>query len=443
MPKTRAATTAPTASMVAPSAPRTGTAVRPRPGSNAIWVPMAVVTTPARDSIPASRDGRAAPSSSAIPRAPPARRATRQAAGASAARGSSATPARPASSTGGSALRPGCGSAARAGPIGISGDTATARATATIAPPVVTMASRARAAAVRWARVMPTARRMGNSAASSATCRASSWPRTASAMTAASTANSASAIACGWMADCVVATLSARVTVAYAASGMASRRRSASASRTSAATLAPGRSRRPSSGRLVMLAASRVRANGGLSSTRGCFVVVMAGTTLSSKVATPVTRKVSGTASFMVAAPEASLGMPISRSVSPGRRCCRAAMSLSMTASPGAPAANSVPCVTFTVSPVTPSESSGLAKTCTWVSGWAPGTGSAALYSVARDAPATCGRRASAAKNRSRIASAAGPPAVNNPLLAGGPPGSGSVTMTVTSAALAHCSSRG
>lgn len=114
-----------------------------------------------------------------------------------------------------------------------------------------------------------------------------------------------------------------------------------------------------------------------------------------------------------------------------------------MTASPAAPGANRRPWAIFTWSPVTPSVSSGLANTCTWVSSRPAASGSAMLYWVARDVDATSGSRARAAKNRDRRASAAGPPAVNSPPLAGGAPGSGSVTMTVTSAAFAQRSSRG
>src|SRR5580693_5049120 len=58
-PKTAAATTAATAIAVLASALRTGTAVRPCPGSNAIRVPTPPVTVPVRVSAPASQDGRA------------------------------------------------------------------------------------------------------------------------------------------------------------------------------------------------------------------------------------------------------------------------------------------------------------------------------------------------------------------------------------------------
>ena len=59
VPKTAAPTSAAMAMVVPVSALRTGTAVRPRPGSNAIRMPMPVVTGPADVSAVASKDGRA------------------------------------------------------------------------------------------------------------------------------------------------------------------------------------------------------------------------------------------------------------------------------------------------------------------------------------------------------------------------------------------------
>ena len=50
---------------------------------------------------------------------------------------------------------PGCGSARRAGPIGISGEAATATATAMTAPVTVTAASRTSDRTASWPRVMP------------------------------------------------------------------------------------------------------------------------------------------------------------------------------------------------------------------------------------------------------------------------------------------------
>ena len=58
VPKTTAATTAATATITPATALRTGTAVRPRPGSNAIRTPTLPGTDPASPATRASRDGR-------------------------------------------------------------------------------------------------------------------------------------------------------------------------------------------------------------------------------------------------------------------------------------------------------------------------------------------------------------------------------------------------
>ena len=212
--------------------------------------------------------------------------------------------------------------------------------------------------------------------------------------------------------------------------------------------LAPGRSRTAASGRFVIATARSVAANGGDSSTRGCAVVAVAGTTWSSNSPIPVTRNASGTASFRFAVPEESFLMPISRSVPPGRSPRRLASAWSMTAAPAAEGPNIRPAVIFTRSPVTPSDPSGLANTCTPVSGAEPpAPGSAMLYSVPRVTDATPGSRPSAAKYWRRTASAARPPAMkywSAGCRAGGlVADSLLVTMTVTCAAFAHASSRG
>ena len=216
-PKTAAATSAASAITLPARALRTGTAVLPFPGSNAIRTPMPLVTGPADVSAAASSDGRLRPETGSAtpsgPGAPSARRTVRQAAGTSTASGSSAMTAKPAASTATFTSMPGAGSASRAEPIGIRGEAAIATATATAAPATVTTASRAMARASRLPLVIPTARRIGNSAASSASCLASSWPRIASEISPASPANTASATACGLMARWVAATSSARLMV--------------------------------------------------------------------------------------------------------------------------------------------------------------------------------------------------------------------------------------
>ena len=175
-PKTAAAASAATAMTLPASALRTGTAVLPWPGSNAIATPAPPVTDPAWVSAAASRDGRAcrAAAGSATPRGPCACRAARQAGGTSTARGSSAMAATPAPRIARFTSTPGSGSASRAGPIGMSGDAAIAMATAMIAPVTVTTASRVSERPISASRRTPSARRMGNSAASSASCRLSS-----------------------------------------------------------------------------------------------------------------------------------------------------------------------------------------------------------------------------------------------------------------------------
>ena len=79
---------------------RTGTAVRPRPGSSAIRTPMPLVTGPADVSVPASKDGRVGPAAGRRRRAAPSRWLTaRKAGGASSTSGSAAMTAKPMAST--------------------------------------------------------------------------------------------------------------------------------------------------------------------------------------------------------------------------------------------------------------------------------------------------------------------------------------------------------
>ena len=222
---------------------RTGTAVRPRPGSNAIATPTPPVTEPARVSAPPIRDRCPVWGGSATPSGPPAALAARQAAPASSASGSSAITAKPGARMARFTSTPGSGSASRAGPIGISGDAAMATATAMTPPARVTMASLASDSATRLARVAPIARSTGNSAESRASCRLSSWPMTASAMRPASAANAARAIASGRMACWVAATWAAWLMVRIWPLVSGYRFASAVAARERLSTVAPGRSR--------------------------------------------------------------------------------------------------------------------------------------------------------------------------------------------------------
>ena len=119
-----AAATAATPTIAASIVVRTGTAERPRPGSSAIRTPA----TPGAD-----RPARASASTAGEDRGCPASARAREArhAGPSAASSTSAAvaaPPRPTTSQ--STARPGSGSAARAAPIGASGERATAMAMA-------------------------------------------------------------------------------------------------------------------------------------------------------------------------------------------------------------------------------------------------------------------------------------------------------------------------
>ncbi len=109
-------------------------------------------------------DGSVAPSSGAV-------RAPRHAGTAPRSRNASAITAIPMAMVGPSTEKPGDGSAARAGPIGNTGEAAMAIAPATAAPATLTNATRAIASPNRWRRVIPMAPRTGESVASTKTCR--------------------------------------------------------------------------------------------------------------------------------------------------------------------------------------------------------------------------------------------------------------------------------
>ncbi len=143
VPKTAAATSAAMAMVVPASALRTGTAVRPRPGSNAIRMPSPVVTGPAAVSAVISGDGRVRPAvGSATTGGPAARRSGPPGRQGKQDEGEQCDERQPGGEHGDVRRRtPGSGSASRAGPIGISGEAATATATARTAPVPVTMAS--------------------------------------------------------------------------------------------------------------------------------------------------------------------------------------------------------------------------------------------------------------------------------------------------------------
>ena len=210
-PKTRAASPDATATVVPTRALRTGTAVRPWPGSKAIRTPIPPVTDPAPPSSEPTRETRLTLVGSARPSGPRARPAAPQAAGTSTASGTRAKMANPAARTARLTSTPGAGSARRAAPIGMSGEAAMAMPTATSPPAPVITAVRTRDSVTRAPRVMPRARKTGNSAASRVSWRLSNCTMTASAMSPARPANSASATASGRMARWVAATPSDRL----------------------------------------------------------------------------------------------------------------------------------------------------------------------------------------------------------------------------------------
>ena len=203
-PNVPAPATAATA-MARPSmALRTGTLARPVPGSSANRTPVTAASgAPANDSRSTSRGRRRNGSStSAAGRAP----ACRHAVTATRAASSTTIAAAPAASTPAFTLTPGCGSASRAGPIGVSGDTAMAIATAPRAPATAATAASAMLAANSWPRVMPSAARVPLSWAAVGSVLAATWPTMSSAVSASASANSARATACGRIARSMVAT---------------------------------------------------------------------------------------------------------------------------------------------------------------------------------------------------------------------------------------------
>jgi hypothetical protein len=190
---------------------RTGTLGRPPPpvpGSSANRTPVAAVTgAPARARRSANRalrEDSAAAASAAAGRAP----ACRHAVTATRASSSATIAAAPAASTPVFTLTPGCGSASRAAPIGVSGDAAIAIATAPMAPARAATATSRALAANSWRRVMPSAARVPLSAAVASTIRTAVWPTMSSAVSARASANSARVtasgrIACSMAAACV------------------------------------------------------------------------------------------------------------------------------------------------------------------------------------------------------------------------------------------------
>ena len=253
---------------------------------------------------------------------------------------------------------PGCGSASRAGPIGISGDAAMATATAMTPPARVTTARRARDSATRLPRVAPIARSTGNSAESRASCRLSSWPMTASAIRPASAANAASAIACGRMACWVAVTWSAWLIGQDLAVGVLVPLRQRGRGPREAGD---GRARPQPHVRRVAVAHRRDRAGHGERADQRRRLAVAAAAAAADRHDLRVDDDDRGDAeghrdalgevgqSFI-----GLFGTPSSRNVPPGPTCSRAASWGSIIAWPGASGSNGRPARTFTLSAETP-----------------------------------------------------------------------------------------
>ena len=199
-PNVPAAATAATATARPSMALRTGTLARPLPASSANRTPVTAASgAPTRDS-PSASSGRRT-DGSAAGRAP----ACRHAGTATRAASSTTMAAAPAARMPAFTLTPGCGSASRAGPIGVSGEAATAIATAPRAPATAAAAVSATLAVNSWRRVMPSAARVPLSCAAVCSVLAATWPTMSSAVSARASANSARAIACGRISRSTVA----------------------------------------------------------------------------------------------------------------------------------------------------------------------------------------------------------------------------------------------
>ena len=117
-------TTDATSALIASDAPRiaerTGTAVRPRPGSRAMRTPAEAAGEPTVRVATLPRV--AVRSASTVPPVAAANRPARSAGRTARSMTTAATQTAPIRSTGTAAAKPGCGSASRASPIGVRGD---------------------------------------------------------------------------------------------------------------------------------------------------------------------------------------------------------------------------------------------------------------------------------------------------------------------------------
>jgi hypothetical protein len=153
---------------VAPKvAERTGTAVRPRPGCSAIWIPVAAAgERQARDSAEVNAEDRARPGPGPSLLTVAAVRAAVHAGTAEASIVRRATKTAPRTSGKASTANPGSGSAILAKPTGASGESRTATGTTTQAAATPMAPARKMPSETNWAREKPSAHRAGRSAES-------------------------------------------------------------------------------------------------------------------------------------------------------------------------------------------------------------------------------------------------------------------------------------
>ena len=181
------------------TAVRTGTAVRPAPGSSAMRTPARPLGGNDRMAVDAPRRR---PLGAAVPCAVHLADAARQTGIAPARTVRTATPATPTPRTSPSRANPGCGSAIRAIPVGVSGDSRYPTTAATSAPTMPIRTTRTMPTTNSSDGVMPSERSVGYSIDSRKVWRARAWAKMARPATATSAARIHSATASARVASC-------------------------------------------------------------------------------------------------------------------------------------------------------------------------------------------------------------------------------------------------
>ena len=187
----------------------TGTDEDPTPGSSAMRTPDPTATgtlrrASSRDENDTSERGRSAARTV---------RALRHAGHSVRTTTTTRMPSTPRSATAASSDSPGSGSAVRASPVGNTGETTNASATARRPPTMPITAARHSESAARWGTVVPSEASVGLSVDWTAVNRASSWPTTSSAVIAVSRASNHSAVAWVWNDRCAFRFSSAATTM--------------------------------------------------------------------------------------------------------------------------------------------------------------------------------------------------------------------------------------